>query len=125
MSRRFSHVRLVTFDLFDTLYTPAEPVSRTYARPLWQHGYKVSEETMGRAFAQAYKEIHARYPNYGFGTRLTSRQWWELVIDKAWGHALGTHQPSLSSPTLVSARSALVDGFGTSRGYRMYDDVPR
>ncbi|KAJ1666659.1 Haloacid dehalogenase-like hydrolase domain-containing protein 3 [Coemansia sp. RSA 1813] len=122
MAKRLSHVKLVTFDLFDTLYTPAEPVGRTYARPLWQHGYSVSEESMANAFARAFKEIHKTHPNYGHSAQMTSRQWWTMVIDTTWRHAGIEKEPA---GVLVAARNTLIDKFNTAQGYRMFSEVPR
>ncbi|KAJ2390478.1 Haloacid dehalogenase-like hydrolase domain-containing protein 3 [Coemansia sp. RSA 2559] len=123
MAKRLSHVKLITFDLFDTLYTPAEPVGRTYARPLWQHGYKVSEESMAKAFLRAFKEIHHTHPNYGRSAQMASRKWWATVIDTTWRHAAGINNEPTG--TLVAAREALIDNFNSVRGYRMFDEVPR
>ncbi|KAJ2549052.1 Cell division control protein 3 [Coemansia sp. RSA 1933] len=95
---------------------------RTYARPLWQHGYKVSEESMSKAFSRAFKEIHQVYPNYGHSAQMTSRQWWATVIDTTWRHAGINAEPT---DALVAARNALIDRFNTAQGYRMFDEVPR
>ncbi|KAJ1999004.1 hypothetical protein H4R26_005235, partial [Coemansia thaxteri] len=76
--KRLANIRLVTFDLFDTLYMPAESVSITYARPLQRHGFAhIRSEVISTAFARSFKEIHTAYPCYGFAAGMTSKQWWD------------------------------------------------
>ncbi|KAI7826281.1 HAD-like domain-containing protein [Kickxella alabastrina] len=83
-ARRLANIRLVTFDIYNTLYMPAEPVARTYARPLWRHGLNIDEHNVAAAFSCAYKQTRSQLPNYGCKMSMTSRQWWELVIRRTW-----------------------------------------
>ncbi|KAI8319555.1 HAD-superfamily hydrolase [Martensiomyces pterosporus] len=119
-ARRLPNIRLVTFDLFDTLYTPAEPIGRTYARPLWRHGIDVQEEAVGTAFSRAFKQIHGEYPNYGHSSGMASKQWWAMVIEKTWSYAginIKDHRD------LPRERDAMIERFNTAEGYRMFPEV--
>lgn len=127
-----NNVRLVTFDLFDTLYTPAEAIQKTYARPLLKRGYQVAEETIGKSFIAAFKAIHTQYPNYGRNHQpitLTSREWWHKVIDLTWSQSLEQHQllerEWKPDAELLRERDELVDYFNSGRGYFMFPEVPR
>ncbi|KAJ2746699.1 hypothetical protein GGI20_001120 [Coemansia sp. BCRC 34301] len=123
-AKPLSNIRLVTFDLFDTLYTPAEPVSVTYARPLHQHGFgNIQPAAVGAGFARAFKETHAKHPCYGYGQGMTSKQWWEQVIARTWLHSANID--IAEHPKLLAEREALITRFASSEGYRMFDDVPR
>ncbi|KAJ2763277.1 Haloacid dehalogenase-like hydrolase domain-containing protein 3 [Coemansia nantahalensis] len=122
MARRLSNIRLVTFDLYDTLYTPRDPIGVVYTEPLRRLGIDVSEATMRRGFAEAHKHMRAHYPNYGFGL-MSSHEWWQQVVARAWRNA-GVSAAQLASSPLVAAREGLIRRFATDEGYRMYDDVP-
>ncbi|KAJ1721211.1 Haloacid dehalogenase-like hydrolase domain-containing protein 3 [Coemansia erecta] len=120
--KRFGHIRLITFDIFDTLYKPSVPVSRTYAEPLRKLGIKVDEQNVARAFAQAFKQTHTEYPNYGREFHLTSSDWWTLVIKRTWTNAgvdLAVH------PELCRAIAPLIEHFGSGRGYVLFPEVPK
>ncbi|KAJ2830037.1 hypothetical protein FBU31_002572 [Coemansia sp. 'formosensis'] len=123
-AKTLSNIRLVTFDLFDTLYTPAESIGVTYARPLQRQGFKnIRPEVVGDGFARAFKEIHDKYPCYGRAQGMTSTQWWEQVIALTWSYACKIDIKE--HPNLLAEREALIARFATSEGYTMFDDVPR
>ncbi|KAJ2371109.1 Haloacid dehalogenase-like hydrolase domain-containing protein 3 [Coemansia sp. RSA 2607] len=120
--KRFGNIRLITFDIFDTLYRPAIPVSRVYAEPLWNQGIKVDEQSVARAFVQAFKQTHTEYPNYGREFNLTSSDWWTLVINRTWTNA----GVDLSIyPDLHLAIAPLIEYFGSGRGYALFPEVPK
>ncbi|KAJ2157569.1 Haloacid dehalogenase-like hydrolase domain-containing protein 3 [Coemansia sp. RSA 552] len=123
MARRLRNIRLVTFDLFDTLYTPRESVEKTYTAPLLRHGIKVKLQSVGEGLSLAMKYMCLRYPNYGYGV-MSSRDWWRQVIDRTWAH-IGVPPTYLGNNHLLAERESLIDYFNTSEGYRMYQEVPR
>ncbi|KAJ2043778.1 hypothetical protein GGI13_000540 [Coemansia sp. RSA 455] len=122
-AKTLSNLRLVTFDLFDTLYTPCEYIGVTYARPLQRQGFKdIRPEVVGAEFARAFKEIHSKSPCYGRAEGMTSTQWWEQVITLTWSHCKINIK---EHPNLVAERDQLISRFATSQGYTMFADVPR
>ncbi|KAJ2588765.1 Haloacid dehalogenase-like hydrolase domain-containing protein 3 [Coemansia sp. RSA 1797] len=123
MNRRLGHIRLVTFDLYETLYTPCEPIEKTYAAPLLRHGIHVDTQSVHAGFSQAIKHMRTHYPNYGFGL-MNSRQWWRQVIDMTWKN-IGVPSSYLGNDRLLTARESLIDRFNTSEGYKMFDEVPK
>ncbi|KAJ1956644.1 hypothetical protein GGI12_005256, partial [Dipsacomyces acuminosporus] len=124
MAKRFSNIRLVTFDLFDTLYTPSEPIAITYARPLWNQGIEIQSDKIGSSFSKAIKQTRAEYPNYGYRKGLTSQQWWRLVIERTWSDS-GIKDIANQYPRLLNERDLLIERFNTDQGYTMYPEVPK
>ncbi|KAJ2725114.1 Haloacid dehalogenase-like hydrolase domain-containing protein 3 [Coemansia sp. Benny D115] len=122
MTRHFGNIRLITFDLFDTLYAPTEPVSRTYARPLWRQGIKIDEATVAAAFYQAFKDARREYPNYGYAASMSSRQWWDIIIRRTWSNV---NVDVSKYPKLASEIPQLIDYFGNGKGYTMFPEVPK
>ncbi|ORX66163.1 HAD-superfamily hydrolase [Linderina pennispora] len=120
--KRLRNIRLVTFDLFDTLYTPAESISTTYMRPLLKHGIKVDELLVNSSFRAAFKQVHSSYPNYGYHQGITSKQWWTMVIESTWtlsGVDLANY------PALAQECDMLIERFNTADGYCMFPEVPK
>ncbi|KAJ1833526.1 Haloacid dehalogenase-like hydrolase domain-containing protein 3 [Coemansia sp. RSA 2706] len=122
MARRLGNIRLVTFDLYDTLYTPRESVEKTYTAALQQHGIRVDLAKVQSGLAQAIKYMRQHYPNYGYGL-MSSRAWWRQVIDRTWAQIGVPHSHLDNQNKLLTARESLIDHFNTSAGYRMFDDV--
>ncbi|KAJ2697280.1 Haloacid dehalogenase-like hydrolase domain-containing protein 3 [Coemansia sp. IMI 203386] len=121
-ARRLANIRLITFDLFDTLYKPTQPIGRTYAQPLWDHGLDIAEETIALSFTKSFKRTHSEYPNYGKNQNLTSSQWWNLVIQRTWTSAGVDLQ---SHPLLEQVIPKVIQHFATGFGYMMFPEVPK
>ncbi|XP_075415145.1 haloacid dehalogenase-like hydrolase domain-containing protein 3 [Tenrec ecaudatus] len=73
-------IRLMTWDVKDTLLRLRHPVGEEYATQARAHGLKVEAAALGQAFRQAYKAQSHSFPNYGLSRGLTSRQWWLDVV---------------------------------------------
>ncbi|XP_072209092.1 haloacid dehalogenase-like hydrolase domain-containing protein 3 [Excalfactoria chinensis] len=69
-------LRLVTWDVKDTLLRLREPVGLSYAAEARSHGVQLQPEALSRAFRAAYAAQSRRFPNYGRAEGLSSRQWW-------------------------------------------------
>ncbi|WVQ77150.1 hypothetical protein IAR50_006833 [Cryptococcus sp. DSM 104548] len=78
-------VRLVLFDVFDTLCTPRLPVHEQY----YDEGIKgglspshISPSQVRSAFKPAFKKVDASWPLYGKHTTpaLTPEEWWGKII---------------------------------------------
>ncbi|KAJ2809046.1 hypothetical protein H4R20_000410 [Coemansia guatemalensis] len=123
MHRRLGNIRLVTFDLYDTIYTPCEPVEKTYAEPLLRQGIHVDKQKLQKGISHVMKHMRQHYPNYGYGL-MSSREWWRQVVDLTWG-SIGVSKTTLGHRRMLTAREELIDRFNTSKGYRMFDEVPK
>jgi len=73
-------IRLLTWDVKDTLLRLRHPVGEEYATKAWAHGLEVEAAALGHAFRQAYRTQSHRFPNYGLSQGLTSRRWWLDVV---------------------------------------------
>ncbi|KAM5298499.1 haloacid dehalogenase-like hydrolase domain-containing protein 3 [Ctenodactylus gundi] len=73
-------IRLLTWDVKDTLLRLRCPVGEEYATKARAHGLEVDATALGKAFRQAYKVQSHRFPNYGLSRGLTSCQWWKDVV---------------------------------------------
>ncbi|XP_012385109.2 haloacid dehalogenase-like hydrolase domain-containing protein 3 [Dasypus novemcinctus] len=75
-------IRLLTWDVKDTLLRLCRPVGEEYATKARAHGLEVEAATLGQTFSQAYRAQSHSFPNYGLSRGLTSRQWWLDVIQQ-------------------------------------------
>lgn len=77
---RWLPIRLLTWDVKDTLLRLRHPVGEEYAAKARAHGLEVEAATLGQAFRQAYRTQSHSFPNYGLSQGLTSRRWWLDVV---------------------------------------------
>ncbi|CAH6790452.1 haloacid dehalogenase-like hydrolase domain-containing protein 3 [Phodopus roborovskii] len=75
-------MRLLTWDIKDTLIKLRRPVGEEYASKARAHGLVVEATALEQAFGQAYRVHSHNFPNYGQSCGLTSRQWWvDLILN--------------------------------------------
>ncbi|XP_008271643.1 haloacid dehalogenase-like hydrolase domain-containing protein 3 [Oryctolagus cuniculus] len=79
MARRLQ-IRLLTWDVTDTLLRLRRPLGEEYAAKARAHGLKVEAAALGQAFRQAHRAQSHSFPNYGLSQGLTSRRWWLDVV---------------------------------------------
>lgn len=106
--------RLVTFDAFDTLFTPHPAVHVQYARVAQSFGVHVDPMTVQESFKSAFKAMSARAPNYGKHLGMRYETWWEELIENLFSMHTRAVPPGLAP--------ALVERFN-GRGYRLFSDV--
>ncbi|XP_069868084.1 haloacid dehalogenase-like hydrolase domain-containing protein 3 [Dipodomys merriami] len=90
-------IRLLTWDVKDTLVRLRRPVGEEYATKARAHGLAVEPTALGRAFGQAYKAQSHNLPNYGLSQGLTSRQWWLDVVLQTF-HLAGVQDAQAVAP---------------------------
>lgn len=73
-------LRLLTWDVKDTLIKLSRPLGEEYASKARAHGVVVEDTAIEQAFRQAYRAQSHNFPNYGLSRGLTSRQWWTDVV---------------------------------------------
>ncbi|NXX97315.1 HDHD3 protein, partial [Centropus bengalensis] len=73
-------LRLLTWDVKDTLLRLRQPLGLRYAAEARAHGLRVQPARLGQAFREVYAAQSRRLPNYGQGRGLSSRQWWADVV---------------------------------------------
>ncbi|XP_037654249.1 haloacid dehalogenase-like hydrolase domain-containing protein 3 [Choloepus didactylus] len=90
-------IRLLTWDVTDTLLRLCRPVGEEYATKARAHGLEVEAATLGQAFGQAYRAQSHSFPNYGLSRGLTSRQWWQNVVLQTF-HLAGVRDAQAVAP---------------------------
>ncbi|XP_061459602.1 haloacid dehalogenase-like hydrolase domain-containing protein 3 isoform X2 [Rhineura floridana] len=73
-------LRLLTWDVKDTLLRLRFPVGERYSAEARACGLQVEVKMLNQSFQQAHKAHSACFPNYGKGRGLSSKQWWLDVI---------------------------------------------
>ncbi|WOO82565.1 Haloacid dehalogenase-like hydrolase domain-containing protein 3 [Vanrija pseudolonga] len=116
-------VRLVLFDVFDTLVTPRLPVHDQYAAEAVRLGLRVTPAGVKAGFRPAFKEMNAQYPLYGKHSvpPLTPEKWWSTLIHKCMVHAgAGASEVDQKGSELAAA---LLKRFESEVGYRAFEDT--
>ncbi|KAL9051220.1 MAG: hypothetical protein Q9162_006147 [Coniocarpon cinnabarinum] len=109
---------LLTFDAFDTLYTPKEPVPKQYVEIAARLGYQVTEEQIQPEFKKAFKAVSEQYPRQGRDV-IKYREWWAKVIEKTFETFKNFRRP-WPDPDLVDR---LFEHFSSRQGYTLFPDV--
>ncbi|NXA18654.1 HDHD3 protein, partial [Ibidorhyncha struthersii] len=84
-------LRLLTWDVKDTLLRLRQPVGESYAAEARAHGVQVQPETLSRSFREAYGAQSRQFPNYGRSQGLSSQQWWVNVVKQTF-RLSGVHE---------------------------------
>ncbi|XP_009474697.1 PREDICTED: haloacid dehalogenase-like hydrolase domain-containing protein 3 [Nipponia nippon] len=87
-------LRLLTWDVKDTLLRLRRPVGESYAAEARAHGVRVQPEALSRAFREAYGAQNRQFPNYGQGQGLSSQQWWVDVVKQTF-RLSGVHEEGI------------------------------
>ncbi|KAJ5614481.1 hypothetical protein N7528_008135 [Penicillium herquei] len=131
-SKSMPRTLLLTFDAFDTLFTPRPPVPEQYASVAHEFGLSrtaITPQKLKAAFKDTFRTQLAQYPNYGRADVLRGkyggpRQWWEEVIRNTFAQTLSTSHSSDIQPQLPSGLvENLLDRFSGAGGYSLYEDV--
>lgn len=128
---------LLTFDAFNTLFHPRQPVPVQYAAAASSFNVHVSPSALQSAFRVAFKAQSASHPNYGRDLALRGEyagppQWWGDVIRGSFARALSEsdHNRNPTGKTEANKYEVpdalvqdLLDRFASARAYKLYDDV--
>ncbi|XP_008055513.1 haloacid dehalogenase-like hydrolase domain-containing protein 3 [Carlito syrichta] len=90
-------IRLLTWDVKDTLLRLRRPVGEEYATKARAHGLEVEATALGQAFGQAYRAQNHSFPNYGLSHGLTSHKWWLDVVLQTF-HLAGVRDAQAVAP---------------------------
>lgn len=117
---RASRPLLLTFDAFDTLFTPAEPIAKQYCDVAREWGFEFNEADVMKSFKDAFKNMNQRFPNYGKDSHMEPSTWWSRLIH----NTLAPLLPAESKQDLPRDLSTtLYNRFSTSEGYTLFPDV--
>ncbi|XP_033093639.1 haloacid dehalogenase-like hydrolase domain-containing protein 3 [Trachypithecus francoisi] len=90
-------IRLLTWDVKDTLLRLRHPLGEEYATKARAHGLEVEPSALEQGFRQAYRAQSHSFPNYGLSQGLTSRQWWLDVVLQTF-HLAGVQDAQAVAP---------------------------
>lgn len=116
---QFPHPRIVSFDLWNTLFTPRAPISHQY------HKISNGEFGLGKLllsiesdFPKVFRTMEHEYPNYGKKSPgiKSSNDWWRELIVRLY------EIPS-NEETAQKLSQRLIDHFSSSDAYVLFDDV--
>lgn len=116
---RFPAPSLVSFDLWNTLFTPRAPIAQQY--------YQISHRefaltkllhSIETEFPSVFKQMEGEYPNYGKHSQRisSSNDWWRELIVRLYG---------LSSAEKIAQdlSNRLIEHFSGNEAYVLFDDV--
>ncbi|ORX40875.1 HAD-like domain-containing protein [Kockovaella imperatae] len=119
-------VRLVLFDIFDTLCTPRMPIYEQYHEEVLKtslHSSSISPESIRQGFKIAYKEMNQIWPLYGKHTDppTAPEDWWAELIRRCMVHAGGDEQEVLQ--VMPRLGPALLERFESDEGYEPFPEA--
>lgn len=90
-------IRLLTWDVKDTLLRLCHPMGEVYASTARAHGLEVEAPVLEQAFWQAFRAQSRSFPNYGLSHGLTSCRWWQDVVLQTF-HLAGVQDAQAVAP---------------------------
>lgn len=75
-----SCIKLCTFDITNTLLKFRMPVGEEYSKVARFYGVEREPAKITAAFLQNWKIMNSNYPNFGCYKGLTSREWWQKIV---------------------------------------------
>lgn len=117
---KFPKPNFVSFDLFDTLYTPRTPVPEQYHVLARKHGVHMMVDDILTRFPVVFKQLQNEYPNYGKHSQgiTTSDDWWRKLLITLF---------ELPEYTIDEKSRLFCDHvlqhFTTAEAYKVYPDV--
>ncbi|KAJ8140726.1 hypothetical protein OY671_006090 [Metschnikowia pulcherrima] len=115
---QFPPPTIVSFDLWNTLFTPKKPIAQQYYEI--SHGefqMNKSVQSIESDFSKTFKQMEQEFPNYGkFSSHMkSSNDWWKELIVRVY---------DISDTKLASRLSErLISHFSGNEAYVLFNDV--
>ncbi|XP_062586068.1 haloacid dehalogenase-like hydrolase domain-containing protein 3 [Saccostrea cucullata] len=77
-----TQVKLVTLDVTNTVIRVLGGVGHQYSNIAKVHGVDLDPDNVTKAFRTKFKEQNKEFPIFGSKNGLTSRQWWDSLVQK-------------------------------------------
>lgn len=87
-----SPVRLVTFDVTNTIIRVSGGVGHVYAKVAAMYNTSVDPADLDHSFPKVYRQYITKYPNFGVHDSLTPNKWWNMVVHDTFREAGCTHE---------------------------------
>lgn len=110
-------LKLITFDVTETLMMFHPPVAVKYAESAKNFGIDVNVEDVLKNFKVQMKLLTKEHPNYGRDTGLGWHNWWTLIVVNSFKSA----QPSCDEKKLQQLSEFLIDEYKTSKCFALAD----
>lgn len=115
-----AHLKLVTFDVTNTLIHLRSSVGEQYVKIAQLYGIKCKNEDLPKRINESFfdiiKEMKKNHPNFGVRSGLTSQQWWEKVVFKSF-QSSGCLEGKLYDKELKLASKHLYKLYSTETGW--------
>ncbi|XP_072286190.1 haloacid dehalogenase-like hydrolase domain-containing protein 3 isoform X2 [Pyxicephalus adspersus] len=90
-------LRLLTWDVKDTLIRLRLPVGQQYQAEAKRRRLQVDSYVLEASFRQVYRNHWRLFPNYGLSQGMTSHQWWLDVVSQTF-HLSGVQDEKIVQP---------------------------
>ena len=82
-----SRLRLITFDVANTLLRLRTSPGREYANVAATFGVTVTADELDRVYKSVWAEKKLKHPLYGLADGLTTKQWWSDLVSRVFSRA--------------------------------------
>lgn len=110
---QMSSIRLITFDVTNTMIRVLGSVGRNYANVTAQYGGNVDASKIDAVFRNQYKLQMSRYPNFGVKSGITPFKWWNNLVIECFKDA------GYDGPSLTQIANHLYIHFASSKGWEI------
>ena len=108
-----SPVRLITFDVTNTMIRVLGSVGQNYANVAAQYGKTVDATRIDSAFKRQFKLQMVQHPNFGVKSGLTPFKWWTSLVIECFKDA------GYDDPSLTQIANHLYVHFATAKGWEV------
>lgn len=115
-------LKLVTFDITDTLLSLKVPVGHHYAKIGALYGIDASPEKLTENFKSSFKKLSLDYPNFGEGN-IGWQEWWKKLVFRTFQSSL-SEQP-LSQNTANKISDKMIEDFKTDECWKLADGTEK
>lgn len=115
-------VRLVTFDVFNTLIKVRGSVGKIYSQTAAKYNLRFDESTLNRCFRASFKEQTRLCPVYGTQSNVSTKAWWDEVVKKTFTTAGFENTTESREKTLRELSNDLFRDFGTASHWQTFPE---
>ncbi|KAH3778150.1 haloacid dehalogenase-like hydrolase domain-containing protein 3 isoform X2 [Dreissena polymorpha] len=112
-----SPIKLVTFDVTNTIIKILGGVGHNYAKVASLYGKNIDALTIDKSFRVVYKRNAEMYPNFGVNHGLTASKWWDKVVTETLTESGSDHE------NLDKIAKHLFLHFSTNQGWEVVEDA--
>ena len=111
-------LRLITFDVCNTLIRVRSSPGKIYSDVAKRYGVKIKPKALNDSFNQAFHDFYGTFPNFGAKNRNTAEVWWNGVVKQTF-HRAGY----VDDNTLEKISSTLYQEFTTASHWEIFPET--